>query len=118
MKLTGKFKISGSNFIFYPKPFDAGVKAWIQFNGTGTIAIQDSFNVDSIVDNGTGDYRVDWDTDFANSDFPCVGSASYSFATCAVLQHAVGSIRIITWDANLKAARDDAVISVIAPGDQ
>jgi len=33
-------------------------RAWINFNGTGTIAIRDSGNVDSITDNGTGDYTV------------------------------------------------------------
>ena len=33
-------------------------KCWINFNGTGTIAITDSFNMTSITDNGTGDYTV------------------------------------------------------------
>ena len=33
-------------------------KAWINFNGTGTAAIVDSFNMTSITDNGTGDYTV------------------------------------------------------------
>lgn len=33
-------------------------RAWVNFNGTGTIAIRASFNVTSITDNGTGDYTV------------------------------------------------------------
>jgi len=33
-------------------------KAWINFNGTGTIAIRDSFNVSSITDNATGDTTI------------------------------------------------------------
>ena len=33
-------------------------KAWVNFNGTGTVAIRGSFNVSSITDNGTGDYTV------------------------------------------------------------
>ena len=33
-------------------------KAWLNMNGTGTIAIRDSFNVSSITDNGTGDYTM------------------------------------------------------------
>lgn len=33
-------------------------KAWINFNGTGTIATRDSFNVSSITDNGTGRYTT------------------------------------------------------------
>jgi len=33
-------------------------KAWVNFNGTGTIAIRDSYNVTSLTDNGVGDYTV------------------------------------------------------------
>ena len=33
-------------------------KAWINFNGSGTIAIRDSFNVASITDDSTGNYTV------------------------------------------------------------
>ena len=33
-------------------------RAWVSFNGTGTVAIRDDFNVSSITDNGTGDYTV------------------------------------------------------------
>jgi hypothetical protein len=33
-------------------------RAWVNFNGTGTVAIRASFNVSSITDNGTGDYTV------------------------------------------------------------
>ncbi len=32
--------------------------AWVNFNGTGTVAIRDSYNVSSIIDNGTGSYTV------------------------------------------------------------
>ena len=37
-------------------------KAWVNFNGTGTVAIRRSFNVSSITDNGTGDYTVNLTT--------------------------------------------------------
>ena len=35
-------------------------KAWVNFNGTGTVAIRAAFNVSSIQDNGTGDYTVNF----------------------------------------------------------
>jgi hypothetical protein len=35
-------------------------KAWVNFNGTGTVAIRGSGNVSSITDNGTGDYTVNY----------------------------------------------------------
>jgi hypothetical protein len=39
-----------------------GAKAWVNFNGTGTVAIRASFNVSTITDNGTGDYTVNFTT--------------------------------------------------------
>ncbi len=51
-------------------------KSWLNMNGTSTIAIRDSFNVSSIVDNGTGNY----DQVFTNA----MDSANYSSTgTCA-----------------------------------
>ena len=35
-------------------------RAGVNFNGTGTVAIRDSFNVASLTDNGTGDYTVNF----------------------------------------------------------
>ena len=37
-----------------------GCRAWVNFNGTGTVAIRASGNVTSITDNGTGDYTVNF----------------------------------------------------------
>jgi len=45
------------------------MKAWINFNGSGTIAIRDSFNITSITDNGTGDYDVTIANDMANANY-------------------------------------------------
>ena len=44
-------------------------KAWVNFNGTGTVAIRDSFNVGSITDNATGDYTVNFATNMSNDDY-------------------------------------------------
>ena len=44
-------------------------KAWINFNGSGTIAIRDSFNITSITDNGTGDYNITIANDMANANY-------------------------------------------------
>tara|TARA_R100000234_G_scaffold21480_1_gene12076 strand:- start:353 stop:754 length:402 start_codon:yes stop_codon:yes gene_type:complete len=48
-------------------------KAWVNFNGSGTVAIRDSFNVSSITDNGTGDYTVSYSTAMANVNYCGVG---------------------------------------------
>ena len=44
-------------------------KAWINFNGTGTIAIRSSYNISSITDNGTGDYTVTFSTAMSDANY-------------------------------------------------
>ena len=44
-------------------------KAWVNFNGTGAVAIRASYNVSSITDNGTGDYTVNFTTALADADY-------------------------------------------------
>jgi hypothetical protein len=50
-------------------------KAWVNFNGTGTVAIRASGNVSSITDNGTGDYTVNFTTAFADANYSAVAMA-------------------------------------------
>jgi hypothetical protein len=48
---------------------DGLAKAWVNFNGTGTVAIRASLNVSSITDNGTADYTVNFTTAFADTNY-------------------------------------------------
>lgn len=48
---------------------DGSAKAWVNFNGTGTVAIRASFNVSSITDNGAGDYTVNFTTAMPDANF-------------------------------------------------
>ena len=43
------------------------VKAWVNFNGTGTIAARDSFNVSSLTDSGAGKYDINYNSNMNNS---------------------------------------------------
>lgn len=47
-------------------------KSWANLNGTGTIALRDSFGVSSATDNGTGDYSFNWTTAFSGANYGCV----------------------------------------------
>jgi hypothetical protein len=49
-------------------------KVWINFNGTGTIAIRDDFGASTIVDNTTGDYTVNFTSNMSNNDYSVSGS--------------------------------------------
>ena len=46
-------------------------RAWVNFNGTGTVAIRASGNVSSITDNGTGDYTMNFSTSMPDANY-CV----------------------------------------------
>jgi hypothetical protein len=51
-------------------------RAWVNFNGTGTVAIRASFNVSSISDIGTGLYRINFATNMPDINFSAVGNCA------------------------------------------
>ena len=51
-------------------------KVWVCFNGTGTVAIRDSFNTSSITDNGTGLFKINFSTALSNTNFCVAGMGS------------------------------------------
>lgn len=105
------------------------IKGWINFEGTGTIAINDSFNVSGIVDNGTGDYTVTWDRDFASANYAPIitgGSSAVGNNFCIRIgpgsadpaSHILaGSLRLLTASGGGTAA-DSERLCVVAIGDQ
>jgi hypothetical protein len=58
-------------------------RAWVNFNGTGTVAIRASGNVTSITDNGTGDYYVNFSTSMPDTNYVITGSARIQDSTAA-----------------------------------
>ena len=51
--------------------------AWVNFNGTGTVAIRASYNVSSITDNGAGDYTVNFTTALSDANYAVTGLCGY-----------------------------------------
>jgi hypothetical protein len=49
-----------------------GCRAWVNFNGTGTVAIRGSGNVTSITDGGTGEYTVNLTTAMPDANYAAV----------------------------------------------
>ena len=82
-----------------------GVRAWVNFNGTGTVAIRASGGVTSITDNGTGDYTVNFNFTMPDANYAAVGNASPNTATIssgvlvAVIRSTTG-VRVLTSDNN------------------
>lgn len=103
---------------------DAAIKGWVNFNGTGTAAIADSYNVTSITDNGTGDYRVTWDTDFADTNYCVTGMAietggdRINVSEDDDTARAAGTINLQTASTADNVLRDCAKVMIMAIGDQ
>jgi hypothetical protein len=69
-------------------------RAWVNFNGTGTVAIRASGNVSSITDNNTGNYTVNFATALSSSNYAVVSSTGSNSSSAvqynfAVLQSSV-----------------------------
>lgn len=64
-------------------------RAWVNFNGSGTVAIRASGNVSSITDSGTGLYRVNFTTSMPDSNY-CT-SLSNGDSVCWTITNRTGS---------------------------
>jgi hypothetical protein len=78
-----------------------GARAWVNFNGTGTVAIRASGNVSSITDNGTGDYTVNFTTAMPDANYSANCSTVYGTATRESVTFFTGTpsttaIRVVT----------------------
>lgn len=78
-------------------------RAWVNFNGTGTVAIRNDGNVTSITDNGTGNYTVNFTSAVSSADYSATRSIDYDSATgsgavyvCEVLSASTSAIQITT----------------------
>ena len=54
---------------------NGSAKAWVNFNGTGTVSIRDSFNVSSLTDNGVGVYTVNFSNAFGAANYAVSGTS-------------------------------------------
>jgi hypothetical protein len=94
-----------------------GCRAWVNFNGTGTVAIRASGNVTSITDNGTGIYTVNFTNAFPDTNFTMIatsGALSPSSGFSIAMgnnTYTTSSAQIYTTN-NVSAVADQAVVGV------
>tara|TARA_B110000971_G_scaffold186262_1_gene194880 strand:- start:274 stop:1890 length:1617 start_codon:yes stop_codon:yes gene_type:complete len=55
-----------------------GCRAWVNFNGTGTVAIRNSGGVSTVADNTTGDYTINFSSSFPDSNYAFLGNGNAS----------------------------------------
>jgi len=93
-------------------------KAWIQFNGSGTVGVGGSYNVSSITDNGVGDYTLNFTTALPDPAYIVVGAARLAGNTAGLNEnpnnvvHATTAVRLFTFNTSTGAAIDATLVSV------
>lgn len=73
IKVTNIQDTGGGNSSTSAEIYSGRAKAWVNFNGSGTVAIRAQFNVSSITDNGTGDYTINFANALADADYTYAG---------------------------------------------
>jgi hypothetical protein len=101
-------------------------RAWVNFNGEGTVAIRASFNVSSITDNGTGDYTVNFTTALSDANYSASLSLSNKSSSNAaimigqlncnpsnvIVAPTTTALRFTTWFYNAAATNDANYVNV------
>lgn len=84
-------------------------KAWVNFNGTGTIATRDSYNVSSLNDDGTGLYDVVLTSNMVNNDYsPTVSGAFNTADSSAETVPTSRRIDLVTSEFGVRSTKLDA----------
>jgi hypothetical protein len=96
--VTGTQSVSGNlsfNSGYGSSAVAYGCRAWVNFNGTGTVAIRGSGNVSSITDVNTGYYTVNFTTAMPDTNYSAVGSVFDNGVACFA-SFATSSVNVYT----------------------
>ncbi len=110
---------SGNNSIGLSYVAEGTAKAWMSLNGTGTIALRDSFNISGVVDNGTGSYTPSYSSNFGSANYSASGAGGSSNSNGFVRLNtpAAGSQDLETRASNAGTNYDEAYTRFTATGD-
>jgi len=81
-------------------------KVWANVDGTGTVALRDSFNVSTLTDSGLGNYKLTFSSTMGNDDYSSVASGNISTANSGRDVSCPGST-ITTSEIDMKCFRSD-----------
>ncbi len=95
-----------------------GLRAWVNFNGTGTVAILGSGNVSSVTDNNLGDYTISFVTAMSDTNYAVVASAAGTGTSdpAAWINNAVyttSSVRITTGFSSTGNLADASIVNIM-----
>lgn len=94
---------------------NGSAKAWVNFNGTGTVAIRRGFNVSSITDLNTGWYQINFTTSMPDSDYSVTTASDSGIAyasQCRMSALATTYVSVFNYYGNSQAGLDANRITV------
>ena len=96
-QITSALNASGSAPIY-------ACRAWVNFNGQGTVAIRASGNVSSITDLGTGYYRANFTTALPDGNYACISSDDF-YGVSSSFNRSTTSVELASYNSSF-ALRD------------
>ena len=91
------------------------VKAWISFNGSGTVAVRDSYNVSSVTDTGTGNFTLNFSSAMTDTNYCAVGMSDANNGENITVQDSIlttTTLGIVTIASNGVAVADSTMNNV------
>jgi len=95
--------------------------AWVNFNGTSTVAVRDSVNVASLTDNGTGTYVVNLSNAFGAADYSATaqtgiisGNADVRISSSGI---GTGTLALTTVNGSQSLLQDNDIVTAATHGD-
>jgi hypothetical protein len=92
LKTNTLSNVAGTASTAIENAINGSAKAWVNFNGTGTVAIRASYNVSSITDNGTGDYTLNFTNALADANYAVTGNAGFGTTSNASPSFGIGTL--------------------------
>ena len=76
IRVTTLKDTAGSNSSTAAEIYSGRAKAWVNFNGTGTVAIRNDYNVNTISDRGTGSFTVNFSSSLGSANYAAVAECN------------------------------------------
>ena len=99
---------------------NGSAKAWVNLNGGASFGLRDDFNISTAVDNGTGDYTLNFSNALANSNFSVVATCDDSNSSRSFTHsrdYATSSFDIEIHRGDTGGANDKSIVSAAVHGD-
>ena len=124
LKVNNLQDINGANNSTPEQVAQGRAKAWINFNGTTATSatdmtgVGDSFNVSSLIDNGTGQYRVNFTNAMSNANYSSVATSIYISGAYQILTNTeLNTSYVEVANQNLNNAAVDGKVCIAVFGD-